>query len=80
MQFPLNTIPIEYNSHGIKMCYSIELRERRYVKDYGFLSFAKTVGKNLSKKYGQKLVDRATKSATDPLKLLAIEQFKKQLK
>ena len=50
------------------MRYSIEPRERRYVKGYGFLSFAKNIGKNLSNKYGQKLVDRAKRSATDALK------------
>ena len=50
------------------MHYSIEPRERRYVKGYGFLSFAKNIGRNLSSKYGQKLVDTAKKSATDALK------------
>ena len=50
------------------MCYSIEPRERRYVKGYGFLSFAKKIGKTLSNKYGQKIVDSAKKSATDTLK------------
>ena len=58
------------------MRYSIEPRERRYAKGYGFLSFAKNIGKNLSSKYGQKLVDSAKKFATDALKLLAKEQFK----
>ena len=38
----------------IKMRYSIEPRDRIYVKGYGFLSFAKNMGKNLSNKYGQK--------------------------
>ena len=51
MQFPFNVIPIEFNSHCIKMRYSIEPRERRYVK-----------GKYLSNKYGQKLVDSAKKN------------------
>ena len=37
------------------MRYSIEPRE--YVKGYEFLSFAKTMGKNLSNKYRQKLLD-----------------------
>ena len=46
------------------MRYSVEPRERKYVKDYGFLSFAKNIDKNLSNKYGQKLVDTAKKSAT----------------
>ena len=50
------------------MSYSIEPGERRYVKHYGFLSFAKNISKNLSNKYGQRLVDSATKSATDVLK------------
>ena len=50
------------------MHYSIEPRERRYVKGYGFLSFAKNIGKNISNKYGQKRVDTARKSATDATK------------
>ena len=41
------------------MRYSIEPTERRYIKGYGFLSFAKNIGKNLSNKYGQKLADGA---------------------
>ena len=51
------------------MCYSIEPRERRYVKGYGFLSFAKNIGRNLSNKYGQKLVDAAKKSGRDASKI-----------
>ena len=39
------------------MRYSIEPRNIKYVKGYGFLSFAKNMGKNLSNKYGQKLLD-----------------------
>ena len=50
------------------MRYSIEPRDRRYVKGYGFLSFAKNIGKNISSKYSQKLVDIAKKSATDAIK------------
>ena len=50
------------------MHYSIETRERRYVNRYGFLSFDKSIGKNLSNKYGQKLVDSSKNSATDALK------------
>ena len=57
------------------MRYSIERRERRYVKRYGFLSFAKNIGthaakvaKNMSHKYSQKIVDTAKKSATDAIK------------
>ena len=52
----------------IKMRYSIEPRDTIYVKGYGVLSFAKSMGKNLSNKYGQKLLDSAKKSATDAIK------------
>ena len=38
------------------------------MKGYGFLSFAKNVGKNLSNKYGQKLFDSAKKSTADAIK------------
>ena len=44
------------------MRYSTEARDRRYVKGYGFLSFAKSIGKIISNKYSQK------KSATDTIK------------
>ena len=33
------------------MRYSIKPRDRRYVKGYGFLSFAKNINKNVSSKY-----------------------------
>ena len=39
------------------MRYSIEPRDIRYVKGYEFLSFAKNIGKNISSKYSQKVVD-----------------------
>ena len=57
------------------MLYSIEPRDRIYVKGYGFLSFAKNIGahatkvaKNLSNKYSQKLLDSVKKSTTDAIK------------
>ena len=50
------------------MRYSIEPRDRIYVKGYGFLSFAKNMGKNLSNKHGKKLLDSAKKSTTDAIK------------
>ena len=50
------------------MRYSLEPRDRIYVKGYGFLSFAKNIGKSLSNKYGQKLLDSAKKSTTDVIK------------
>ena len=50
------------------MRHSIEPRDRIYVRGYGFLSFAKNMGKSLSNKYGQKLLDSAKKSTSDAIK------------
>ena len=50
------------------MRYSMEPKDRIYVKGYGFLSLVKNTGKNLSNKYSQKLLDSAKKSAADPRK------------
>ena len=79
-----NAIFIECNSHCIKMCYSIEPRKRRYVKGYGFLSFARNLGthatkvaKNLNNTYGEKLADSAKKSATDALKIASKRAIQK---
>ena len=55
-------------------CYSFQPRdyiERTFVKSYGFLSFAKNMGKNISKnisessdsEYSQKLLDHSKQSA-----------------
>ena len=48
------------------MRYSIEPRDRIYVKDYGFLTFAKDfdvyvtkVAKKISNKYIQKILEKA---------------------
>ena len=50
------------------MRYSIEPRDRIYVKEYGFLSFANNMGKSLSNKYGQKHLNSAKKFTTDATK------------
>ena len=50
------------------MRYWIEPRDIIYVKGYGFLSFAKNIGKYLSNEYGQKLIDSTKKSTTDAIK------------
>ena len=62
------------------MRYSIEPRERRYEKGYGFMSFAKNFGNkngkklmntgiktgtNFNSKYGKKLTDTAIKTGKD---------------
>ena len=59
------------------MRYSIEPRDRIYVKGYGFLSFAKNMGKNLSNKYGQKRFDSAKKSTTDAIKTTSKKAIQK---
>ena len=46
------------------MRYSTEPKYRKYVKGYGFLSFAKKVGD----KYGKKLMGTATKTGIDAAK------------
>ena len=47
------------------MRYSTEPRFKKYVKGYGFLSFAK----NFGNKYGKKLMDIATKTGMDAAKI-----------
>ena len=56
--------------------YSIELRKRRYVKRYGFL----LVARNLSNKYGKKLLDTATEIGLDAAKSASKTLFINQLK
>ena len=63
--------------HRIKLRYLIEPRDRTYVKRYGFLSFAKNIGKNLSNNYGQKLLDSAEKSTTDAIKTASKKAIQK---
>ena len=46
------------------MRYSVEPKFRKYVKDEGFLSFAKKFGN----KYGKKLIDTTTKTGIDAAK------------
>ena len=58
------------------MRYSVQLRDRVFVKASGFLYFAKNKGKNIGKniikslksKYSQKFIDHAEQSATDAFK------------
>ena len=45
-------------------CYSTEPRTRYYIKGDGFFSF----GRNLSNKYGKKLLDTAKKTGLGALK------------
>ena len=56
--------------------YSIEPRDRVYVKGYGLMSFPTS----MSNKYGTKLVDSAKKSATDAIKTASKRAIQKLLK
>ena len=55
------------------MRYSTEARFRKHVKGYDFLSFPKKIGH----KYGQKLMDTATKTRIDAAKTASKEVVKK---
>ena len=59
------------------MRYSIEPRHRIYVKGYGFLSFAKNMGKSLINNYGQKLLDSTKKSTADAIKIASKKVIQK---
>ena len=59
------------------MRYSIEPRDSIYVKGYGFLYFAKNMGKSLSNKYGQKLLDGAKKYTTEAIKITSKRAIQK---
>ena len=50
------------------MRYSTKPRYKIYVKGYGFLFFAKNMGKSVSNKYGKKRLDSAKKSTIDAIK------------
>ena len=50
------------------MGYLIKPKDRIYVRGYGFLSFPKNMGTQLSSKYGQKLLDSAKQSTADAIK------------
>ena len=58
------------------MRYSVQPQYQIFVKSYGFLSFAKNIGKNTGKNisyklsgiYSQKLLHHAKQSAIDALK------------
>ena len=58
------------------MCYSIEPRERRFVKGYSFMSFAR----NFSDKYSKSLMDKGIDVSQYLLKLLVKKYLKKHQK
>ena len=58
-----------FTTFFIKMSYSTEPKFKKYIKGYGFLSFARKFGD----KYGKKRMDTATKTGIDAAKLLQKE-------
>ena len=66
--------------------YSVQPRDRIFVKGYGFLFFARNMGKNIGKniskdlsgKYSQKIFDHAKQSATDAFKTASRKAIQKQ--
>ena len=68
--------------------YLVKPRDRIFVKGYGFLSFAKNMGKNIGKnmsktlggKYTQKLLDHTKQSVTDAFKTISKRAVQKQQK
>ena len=59
------------------MRYSIEPRDRIFVKGYWCLSFGEKMCKKLSNKYGYKLLDSAKKSAADAIKTVSKRAIQK---
>ena len=59
------------------MRYSIEPRDRIYMKEYGLLSFAKNMVKILGSKYSQNLLDSAKKSTTGATKTASKRAIRK---
>ena len=70
------------------MHYSVQPRDRIFVRGYGFYLLPKKIGKNigkniikkLSSKYSQKLLDHAKESAAYALKTASKKQSKKKQK
>ena len=71
------------------MRYLTEPRNRKYIERYGFLLFTKIAAKRFDNRYGQKVIDTATKTGMDVEKqkqelmlkrLYLKELFKKQRK
>ena len=60
--------------------YLVQSRDQIFVRGYIFFSFAKNIGKNLSCKYSQKLLDHAKQSAADALRTSSKRVIKKQQK
>ena len=82
----LKTFNSEFQAIEIRFtdqkCQPLEIEDRIYVKRYVFLSFAENMGKILSNKYDQKVLDSTEKYNTETIKTAskrAILKHQKQL-
>ena len=80
----MNLTLLENKIAIIKMRYSIERRGRIYVKDYGFLSFAKSIAthatkvvKTMSNNNSQKLLDSVKKCNENAIKIASKRAIQK---
>ena len=60
------------------MRYSVQLRHRILVKGYGFLSFAKKMGKNIGKNISKILSGKYSKIIQKQLQMRMIKKYLKQ--
>ena len=56
--------------------YSVQARDRIFVKDYGFFSFDKNIGKNIDKNISKNLSGKDTKNLLEHAKKYATDVFK----
>ena len=68
----MRILHLQLEQVSIKMRYSLKPNYRRYVKGYGFLSFAR----KFRDKYGIKLMNTATKTGTNSAKNLEIHMVR----
>ena len=59
---------MRYSIEPRDICKNIRIKKKIYVKGYGLLSFAKNMGKDLSNKYCQILLNSTKKSTIDGIK------------
>ena len=57
--------------------YSFQPSDRIFVKDYGFLSFAKNMGKNIGKNISKSLNSKYSQKYLNHVKQFATDAFKK---
>ena len=82
-----NTYFYKNTSDGCFWSYSVQPRDRMFVKSYGILSFARNIcenigrniSKNLTSKYSQKRNDHDKQSATNAIKTVSKTAIQKTI-